>query len=64
MSDAAYCPSGKIRHADREHAHAHLASLNRSGKRCGETHVYHCDQCDGWHVGRRFGTRPYHKAKR
>lgn len=58
------CPTGKIRHPDREHAHDHLASLKRSGKRCGETEVYRCGKCGGWHVGRRFGTRPYHKARR
>lgn len=57
------CPTGKIRHPDRDHAHAHLASLNRSGRRDGETEVYRCKQCGCWHVGRRLGSRK-HKAKR
>lgn len=51
------CPSGKIRHATRDDAHAHIVSLKRDGKRSGETTAYKCDACGGWHVGRRIKSR-------
>lgn len=58
------CPTGKIVHPDRRHALDHLASMKRAGMRDGsQTEAYRCNQCDGWHVGRRIGTRKFKGAK-